>query len=127
MKAILSLSLPLLAAASPIIGSHGDAAPLLPSTNGKVIPNSYMIKFKEHVTSSSAAKHHDWVQELHMTTQQAKTDLRKRSQTPFVDDVFHGLKHTFDIAGSFVGYSGHFDDDVLEEIRRHPDVSAMLM
>ncbi|KAI9716385.1 MAG: serine protease [Chrysothrix sp. TS-e1954] len=49
-------------------------------------------------------------------------DLRKRSQIPFVDDVFHGLKHTYDIGQGLMGYSGHFDVETLEQIRRHPDV-----
>lgn len=126
MKSFLGLTLPLLAAASPVMidSIHNEAAPIMSSANAKEIPNSYMIKFKTHVTSNLAAQHHDWVSDLHSTTQKAKkTDLKKRSQTPMVDDIFHGLKHTYNIAGSLMGYSGHFDEDTIEQIRRHPDVS----
>ena len=79
--------------------------------------------FKDHVTHNLAVDHHDWVHNLHTTTQTRKTELKKRSQTPFVDELFHGLKHTYNIAGSLLGYSGHFDEEVIEQIRRHPDVS----
>lgn len=41
-----------------------------------------------------------------------------------VDEIFHGLKHTYNIAGSLLGYAGHFDDETIEQIRRHPDVSS---
>ena len=126
MKGFLGLTLPLLAAASPVLvdqSIHHEAAPVVSSMNAKEIPGSYMIKFKKHVTQNLAAQHHDWVQDMHLNTQKAKTELRKRSQEPMVADFFHGLKHTYNIAGSLMGYSGHFDEDVIEQIRRHPDVS----
>jgi cerevisin len=127
MKSFLSLALPLLASASPVIveSIHNGLAPLISSTNAKEIPNSYMIQFKKHVTTSLAADHHDWVQDIHLSTQKTKTELKKRSQSPMVDDIFHGLKHTYNIAGSLLGYSGHFDEDVIEQIRRHPDVRLL--
>lgn len=37
--------------------------------------------------------------------------------------AYEGLKHTFEFGGSLLGYSGHFDEDVIEQVRRHPDVS----
>ena len=125
MKSILGLSLPLLAAASPVLIDtiHKDAAPLLSSINAKEIPDSYMVLFKDHVTTNLAAEHHEWVQDLHLSTQNAKTELKKRSQSPFMDEIFQGLKHTYNIPGGFLGYAGHFDSHVIEQIRRHPDVS----
>ena len=124
MKGALAASvLPLLAAASPVsIGTiHGDAAPLISSTNSKEIPNSYIVVFKDHVKHTDANSHHDWVKSLHTESQQ-RLELRKRSDFPLMDTVFEGLKHTYHIPGSFLGYSGHFDDDVIEQVRRHPDV-----
>ena len=114
------------ASASPVfsVGTiHNGAAPILTSTTAKHIPNAYIVKFKDHVRHEAAAAHHAWIQDLHLTTQSAKYELRKRSEFPFVDEVFEGLKHTYNIAGSFLGYSGHFDDAVIEQLRRHPDVS----
>ena len=102
---------------------HNDAAPIISASNAKEIADNYMIKFKDHVTQNLAAEHHGWVQDLHEKTQVAKTELRKRSQSPMVDDIFNGLKHTYNIAGGLMGYAGHFDEDVIEQIRRHPDVS----
>jgi len=104
---------------------HNEAAPILSASNAKEIADNYMIKFKTHVTQNLAAEHHGWVQGLHEQAQVAKTELRKRSQTPMVDDIFSGLKHTYNIGGSLMGYSGHFDEDVIEQIRRHPDVELV--
>jgi hypothetical protein len=113
-----------LAVASPFsIGTiHKDVAPLLSSSNAKEVPNSYVVVFKKHVTHEAANKHHSWVQDLHYTTQNTKAELRKRDQFPFQDTIFEGLRHTYNIAGNLLGYSGHFDDDVIEQVRRHPDV-----
>jgi cerevisin len=126
MKGIFGLALlPLLTVASPVVvGSiHNGAAPVLSSSNSKEVPDSYIIVFKQNVDSASAAEHHSWVQDLHLQSEFERTELRKRSQIPFLNDAFDGLKHTFDIAGSLLGYSGHFDENVIEQIRRHPDVS----
>ncbi len=129
MKRLLGLSvLPLLASTSPVLvdSIHNDAAPVLSSSNAKELPNSYIIVFKKHVTDNVAAVHHSWVQDLHLEKQNTRTDLRKRDQFPFSDMVFEGLKHTYNIAGGFLGYSGHFDDETIEQVRRHPDVSTYL-
>jgi cerevisin len=124
MKNLLSLCLPLLAAGSPVIIDtiHKDAAPVVTSLNGKDIPNSYMVIFKKHVTERAAQDHHLWVQDLHSNTESVKMELRKRSMS-LQDTVFEGLKHTYHIPGSLLGYSGHFDEDVIDQVRRHPDVS----
>ena len=127
MKGLIAALLPLLAAASPVFTDtsiHHDTAPLLFSTTAEEIPNSYVVVFKDHVNHASACAHHSWVQDLHTKTEESRMELRKRSQIPLVDDLFSGLKHTYNIAGGLLGYSGHFDDAVVEEIRRHPDVRS---
>lgn len=118
--------LPWLSSASPVLNVqtiHNGVAPLLSSTSSKPIPDSYIVVFKDHVSHSSAAAHHSWVMDLHQTSSSSRTDNRKRSQIPLLDDIFEGLKHTYDIVGDLMGYSGHFDEDVIEQVRRHPDVS----
>jgi cerevisin len=126
MRSALSLSLlPLLASASPVLNVgtiHNDAAPILSATNAETVPNSYMVVFKKHVKDDDAKGHHSWVQTIHTKTQKERMELRKRSQFPLADEVFEGLKHTYNIAGSMLGYSGHFDDETIEQIRNHPDV-----
>jgi len=127
MRSSVALSLlPLLASANPVlkVGTiHNDAAPILSSSNAEEVPNSYMIVFKKHVQHEDATKHHSWVQNIHTAGQQERMELRKRSNLPYSDEVFSGLKHTYNIVGSMLGYSGHFDDETIEQIRRHPDVS----
>ncbi|KAJ9490524.1 Alkaline protease 2 [Penicillium thymicola] len=124
MKGFLSLTvLPLLAAASPVaVGSiHKDAAPILSSMTSQDIPDSYIVVFKKHVDQSSASAHQSWLQEVH-TAHTGRMELKKRSLFGFDFEAFMGLKHTFQIAGSLTGYAGHFHEDVIEQIRRHPDV-----
>lgn len=126
MKGLFGLALlPLLASASPLNprSIHNGAAPVLSSSTSQDIPNSYIVVFKKDVSHSAASEHHDWVQEQHTECMKTKRDLHKRSQTPFVD--FTGLKHTYNIAGALLGYSGHFDEEVIERVRRHPDVSTI--
>lgn len=124
MKNLFILSLvPLLAAASPIFGVHtihNGAAPILSSSESKEIPNSYIIVFKKDISTTTINEHHEWIQRQHDDVENQKMELRKRSQEPI--SLFSGLKHTFDIAGDVLGYAGHFDEDVIERVRRHPDV-----
>lgn len=125
MKGLLGLTLlPLLAAASPTwTGSiHNGAAPILSSTSAQEIPDSYIIVFKKHVGTSAAAAHHSWVQDIH--SDNVRMELKKRSLFGFDNDPYLGLKHTFHVAGSLMGYAGHFHEDVIEQVRRHPDVSS---
>jgi len=127
MKATLNLLLlsPLLAAASPVIVSsiHNGVAPLVSSYNAEELPDSYIVVFKNHVDAGAVAAHHSWVQDIHLQSEYMRSELRKRSQFPLIGhNIFEGLKHTFNVAGSLVGYSGHFDENVIEQVRRHPDV-----
>lgn len=126
MKGLLSLALAAAASASPVLldSSKDDIAPLVSASNAKEIPNSYMVMFKDHVTHSLAAEHHDWVHEMHTSSQERKTELKKRSQSPFLEEIFQGLKHTYNIGSDLLGYSGHFDEETIDMIRRHPDVSS---
>jgi len=114
-----------LVAASPIFDTTKEHAPLFSAKFVEhEIPDSYVVVFKDHVLENAATKHHSWVQELHTTS------LKKRSQTPlfkagseWLNDASDGLKHTYNIPGQFLGYSGTFAESVVEEIRKHPDVA----
>jgi cerevisin len=128
MKGFLALSLlPLLAVASPVIsiGSISeDSAPILSASNAAEVPDSYIVVFKDHVTHAGAQEHHSWVQDVHFKSENIRTELRKRGQEPISSDVFGGLKHTYKIGTSLLGYSGHFDEETIEKVRHHPDVST---
>lgn len=123
MRSFISLALAAVAASSPVIVDtiHNDAAPIHSSSNSEIIPNSYMVVFKKHVTQRAAQAHHNWVQDVHFERQTYNTELRKRGQTTMAEDIYQGLKHVYNIPG-LMGYSGHFDEDVIEQVRRHPDV-----
>lgn len=126
MRGFLALAvLPLLASSSPVLNTgtiHNDAAPLLSSTEATEIPDSYIVVFKKDVSHHAATAHHSWVQDQHVKVEKTKRQLSKRSQVPL--NTFGGLKHTYNLAGGLLGYSGHFDEDVIERVRRHPDVST---
>jgi cerevisin len=128
MRGLIALSLACVAAAAPSFSYetvHDGAAPILSSSSADEIPNSYIVKFKKHVTDASASHHHSWIQKIHGAREDERVELRKRGQTPLLEDVFSGLKHTYKIGSDFLGYSGHFDESVIEEVRRHPDVSQL--
>ncbi|KAI4274373.1 MAG: hypothetical protein L6R38_006113 [Xanthoria sp. 2 TBL-2021] len=124
MKGLFALAaLPLLALSSPVFKTetiHNEAAPVLSSTQATEIPDSYIVVFKKHVSHEAATVHHSWVQDQHLEVEKTKRHLSKRSEIPLT--TFGGLKHTYNLAGGFLGYSGHFDEDVIEKVRRHPDV-----
>lgn len=123
---IVASLLPLLASSAPTFSTetiHEGSAPILSASNAETVPDSYIVVFKDHVDESAAALHHSWIQDIHLESENLRTELRKRSQFPIANDVFEGLKHTYNIAGSFLGYSGHFDDSTIEQVRNHPDVS----
>ena len=100
--ALVSLLLPLLVTASPVIIDtiHNEAAPVLSSTQATEIPDSYIVVFKKDVSHASAASHHSWVHDQHIEIETAKRDLNKRSQYPMA--AFTWLRHTYNIAGGFL-------------------------
>ncbi|KAJ5108551.1 Subtilisin-like serine protease [Penicillium angulare] len=126
MKGFLGLTLlPLLAVASPtwVESIHNGAAPVLSSMTSQEIPDSYIVVFKKHISPSVASAHHSWVQDIHSTHSQERMELKKRGLFDFdFETSFLGMKDTFHVAGSLMGYSGHFHEDVIEQVRRHPDV-----
>ncbi|ATY62398.1 serine protease [Cordyceps militaris CM01] len=126
-SAVAALSVAAIAQASSFkIGTiHHDSAPILDATHANTIPGAYIIKFKEHVDEPKVKSHHAWVSDIHGDGQQQRLELRKRGIFDSAEDAFAGVKHSFDLGSAFRGYSGHFDDAVIEQIRNHPDVEAI--
>ena len=123
--ALISLSMAAGALAAPFSTEtiHKDAAPVISSTNAETVPDSYIVVFKKHVDEDAASTHQLWVKDAHVSSESTRAELRKRSHYPVTENIFEGIKHTYNIAGGFLGYSGHFDEDIIEKVRRHPDVS----
>lgn len=126
-SSFLALSFVALTYASPIYDqSLKGYAPLLSSTTASdlEVPNGYIVVFKDHVRNNDLDHHTSWV-----ATQHHKS-LKKRSQIPLFKDgkvdeeleTLTGLKHTFNLGG-LLGYAGNFGEDVVESIRKHPDVA----
>jgi cerevisin len=125
MKITALLTLVAVAAAAPSLNIetiHDGAAPILSSTNAEHIPNSYIIKFKKHVSENEVSSHQSWIQKMHTEAEQERMELRKRGLLDSFVDSFAGIKHTYKIGEGFMGYAGHFDESVIEKVRRHPDV-----
>lgn len=125
MRGLLSLSLlPLLAAASPLLfeSAEDNAAPIFSSSQSDELPDSYIVVFKKGVSHVDAVEHHDWINNLHVQSEAARSK-QKRDLSDLVFSTFEGLKHTYNIPGGLLGYSGHFDESVIESVRRHPQVS----
>nr|AHH83721.1 subtilisin-like serine protease [Ophiocordyceps sinensis] len=122
-------ALPLVAAAQAAILQAGSAhheSRGAQSIHSETIPDSYMIKFKDHVDDSAASDHHTWVQEFHNGGGQQRLELRKRGQDDSVAaEIFTGTKHHYKIGGSFRGYSGHFHQTTIDKIQKHPDVESV--
>ncbi|RDA88413.1 hypothetical protein CP532_5595, partial [Ophiocordyceps camponoti-leonardi (nom. inval.)] len=118
-------ALPLVAVAQAVVfdadAALGKSAPGGSSVEAQIIPDSYIIKFKDHVDDSAVQDHHTWVTEKHNGGEQQRLELRKRSLDSTAAEIFSGMKHAFNI-GKFRGYSGHFHESTMDEIRNHPDV-----
>ncbi|KAF9130839.1 serine protease [Mortierella sp. 14UC] len=95
--------------AFPSWGNADNLAPLISSSNADVVPDSYIIVFKDGVRAND---HSAWATSLH------KRDL---SANGIWDNIASGVKHVYDM-GSFQGLAGRFRPDVLDEIRKNPDV-----
>ncbi|KAK7408512.1 proteinase B [Neonectria punicea] len=123
MRTAFTLSLAAVASASSFsVGTiHDKSAPILSSIEAESIPDSYIIKFKDHVDDSAASNHHNWILDIHTGGEQERLELRKRSQASNDFTSFSGLKHTFNI-GDFKGYAGHFHESIIEQVRNHPDI-----
>ncbi|CAG8452817.1 1379_t:CDS:2 [Acaulospora colombiana] len=104
------------AVAVPYISEEQQLAPLFSSANSQVIPDSYIIVFKEQVERKHIENHHHRIRSL---VNEENNKLAKRG---FLDKLISGIKHTYNFK-SLKGYSGRFTDDVLERIRSSEEVA----
>lgn len=88
-------------------------APIVSSTEAEIIPDSYFVVFKSGVRASD---HSAWVHEL------ADVSATGCHSATDEESSFSGVKHIYDM-GDFQGLAGQFHPDVLNEIRKNPDVS----
>ncbi|KAF9429307.1 serine protease [Entomortierella beljakovae] len=84
-------------------------APIVSPLDADIVPDSYFVVFKSGVRAN---EHSAWISGLH------EGDIKTNGVW---DNFASGVKHVYDM-GSFQGVGGRFRPDVLEEIRKNPDV-----
>ncbi|KAF9178891.1 serine protease [Haplosporangium sp. Z 767] len=89
-----------------------NLAPVMSSVEAEVIPDSYFVVFKNGARANEQSA---WVQGLH------QRDVNVNGFWGGYDGLEGGVRHVFDM-GSFQGLAGSFRPEVLDEIRRNPDV-----
>ncbi|KAF9106993.1 serine protease [Mortierella sp. AM989] len=97
------------AVALPSFLQSDRLAPIISPMDADIVPDSYFVVFKN---GARANEHSAWISDLH------KRDM---SINGIWDDFTSGVKHVYDM-GNFQGVAGRFRRDVLEEIRKNPDV-----
>lgn len=125
MKPIILASLVNGSLAGPIFfssSSDGDSAPLVNSLSSMSVTNSYIIKFKDHVDEETLSAHHQKFFEEDQSSLNMKRSQKVFSITDSDDEMStKGVKHHYNM-NLFKGYSGKFTPDVLDLIRKDPQV-----
>jgi len=91
-------------------------APLVSSENAQVIPDQYIIVLKSELDKNNIENHHHCV---HTAINNERRNLTKRG---FLDEFISGIRHVYDL-DDFKGYSGRFSNEILDEIRKRPEVA----
>ncbi|KAJ1944412.1 proteinase B, partial [Linderina macrospora] len=101
------------AAANPLGLTVDSAAPLLASYESEVIPDSYIVVFKDNVAPRKQAfqSHFTWL----------ANDIQAANARSPLNHEANKISHVYEDA--IVGYSGRFQPEILERIRKSPDVA----
>lgn len=84
-----------------------------------------IVIFKEGTTRVAMSLHLEWLNSIHLEHESLKIDLRNPNPAHSCHGHFGGVKHTFDIGGIFLSYSGQFRARVVEQVARSPDVKPL--
>ncbi|KAJ2637404.1 proteinase B, partial [Coemansia sp. RSA 1694] len=100
-------------AGSPMRSTVVSTAPLLASYDTEVIPDSYIVVFKDDVAPGNHAlqSHFAWL---------ANNIHEANARAPAFKDA-NRINHIYKDA--IVGYSGQFEPEILERIRHSSDVA----
>ncbi|KAG0235025.1 autophagic serine protease Alp2 [Mortierella sp. GBAus27b] len=108
----------LLAASSAVAAPHcmdsENRAPVISSVEATTIPDSYFVVFKDGVKLHQQAA---WISDLH----QRDMVMNSAWHRDLDQELTSGVRHVYDM-DSLQGLAGRFSPDVLEEIRKNPDV-----
>jgi len=104
--------------AASVQSQSNSIAPLLSSENAVVVPDSYIIVFKDGFKAHSfSTQTYDHNKQIAPTEHQGTAGDSGRWS-----EITKGIKHIYDL-GSFQGVAGQFHADTLAEICRHPAVA----
>jgi len=92
----------------------GTLAPLFTPQNTDVVPDQYIVVFKDETPAEQISCHHNVVRDM--------VNEEKKRKRGFMVELISGIKYTYDIK-SFKGYSGRFSDSVLNKIRESDEVA----
>nr|ADB92602.1 serine protease 1 [Actinomucor elegans] len=107
-----------LANAKPLSYEDNTMAPLYISPEAEVIANSYIVILKDNLKSHEIKEHATWISSL---AQKSNENFRMSDWlNPHAATA--GIEHVYDTP-NLKGYSGKFDDQVLEAIRQSDDVA----
>ncbi|CAG8584623.1 7256_t:CDS:2 [Paraglomus brasilianum] len=106
------------AVAVPFFSENNDdtLAPLISSPGAEVVPDQYIVVFKDEIAEERVSCHHH---DIGGIVFEERKKLKRRG---FMADFISGIKHTYNI-GSFKGYAGKFSHEVLHKIRQSEDVA----
>ena len=90
-------------------------APLFTPPNAEVVPDQYIVVFKDQTPKEKISCHHNVVRDMVKDER-----MEKRG---FMAKLISGIRYTYDIK-DFKGYSGRFSDDVLNKIRESDEVGT---
>ena len=95
-------------------------SPITNSVSAQLVPNRYIVVFKNTSSEDEIALHKEFVQQAHI---QSVATLPSDHEffTQSIDSR-HGLLDSFDIEGSLRGYIGHFTEEIVNLIRLNPAV-----
>ena len=98
---------------------------LISIQNAQEIPDNYIIVFKSGVNEEEVKAHHTWIEGQRQELLAASSKQPYSYQLPFLPSpapILPELRHTYNITGDFVGYSGQFSLEVIENLRQLPEV-----
>ncbi|CAG8812836.1 4734_t:CDS:2, partial [Racocetra persica] len=95
---------------------ESNLAPLLSSRNAEVIPDQYIVVFKDQLPKERVEYHHNCIRSF---VEEENTKLAKRG---ILDKLIHGITHIYDLK-VLKGYAGKFTKEVLNKIRQSDEVA----
>lgn len=85
---------------------------------------SYVVVLRGGLQGEIVRSHLEWVERIHLEKSYWKAKLRKQSRFQDADHDIKRVKHTYNIGGGLVGYSGYFDESLIKRIDQCTEVRS---